>query len=144
VNEGILKSPDEAALDDVTAHVNELLEVCRSLEGTSVAETLLARLQAPRLTLESALEALISRRQARGDLPAVGNVELAQFGALAWKLEALLSEATAEELLAERLAQRCSDLLDDIAQSRAASRHEGLSDELDRLAAAVLAFRERL
>ncbi|HSN71022.1 MAG TPA: hypothetical protein VLT59_05910 [Steroidobacteraceae bacterium] len=110
MNEGLFKTPEEAALDEVTAHATELLELWHSLEDDPLIETLRARVGDVPTQLEAHLDNLMRLRQARGQLPAMGNIERTQFGAVAAKLEALLPGVSEEELAAEKLGAAASEL----------------------------------
>ena len=118
MNEGIIKTAEESALDDVTARATELIELWRSFEDSEHFAALKRRGGRRESRLEAHVERLFEARRARGQLPQIGNVERAQVDAATTRIESLLPGMTEEALMMERLGTACSEQLTAIEAAR--------------------------
>jgi hypothetical protein len=144
MSDGIVKDPVAIALDDVTARTGELVELVRAVEESAHAPQVAAGLSPLRAQIEVALDAVLEARQAHGELPAVGNLERAQFAGLAVRLESLFAGSAAPGQIATRLAAACEEILQLIRTGARAAPDASLKSRLDGLAGEVRRLRAAL
>jgi hypothetical protein len=130
MNEGILKSAEESALDDVTARATELLELWRSLERDEHFDSLRMRGGQDLKRLEDNVDRLFEARRARGQLPQMGNVERAQIGAVTARIESLMTGSSGDLPAIEKLRAACTELLAAIDAALVTVENESTSDVL--------------
>jgi len=132
----LIKTPSAAACDDVVRAVGELYELYRTLADQQ-EEALGALADHHRVELAEALGAFQAARRADGDLPAAGDLELAQWKSLAARIKALIAEAPESAVFAEEALARCREIEARIAAVDRQSVSDAVLDALRRLARSV-------
>jgi hypothetical protein len=141
---GIFKDDLAVALDDVTARSGELIELFESLERGGHATHVLEHLAGPRHAFSRALDALLEARRAAGDLPAIGNVERAQFGAVGMSLEAFITSRPDDDVVTSHLETMTAELINGTHHAAQLLRGEVLSRRVQDLEDAVRSLRAAL